>query len=216
MKIAKNTKKRPRKRQREAKILTPADFWRFLAASEAAKSRPKSPQERPRAAKRGPREAQDPPKRGPRAPKRAPRVDPRIELFFYYFFRVFCWFLMNFKKNVMFVYKGGGMKKLRVFWGFPGHLFSWYFRSKKLLKIIKKSIKIDKKSIEIESERAWKARLEEKVVQECSGRGKVGIWVPWERHGRGQREGQVAGRLRLGRSSWFWHGFPGHSLARFF
>ena len=35
------------------------------------------------------------------------------------------------------------------------------------------------------SESAWKARLEEKVVQECSGRGKVGIWVPGERPGRG-------------------------------
>ena len=39
-------------------------------------------------------------------------------------------------------------------------------------------------------ESAWKARLEEKVVQECSGRGKVGIWVPGERPGRGQGEGQ--------------------------
>ena len=35
------------------------------------------------------------------------------------------------------------------------------------------------------SESAWKARLEEKVVQECSGRGKVGIWVPGERTGIG-------------------------------
>ena len=39
------------------------------------------------------------------------------------------------------------------------------------------------------SESAWKARLDEKVVQECSGRGKVGIWVPGERPGRGQGEG---------------------------
>ena len=40
------------------------------------------------------------------------------------------------------------------------------------------------------SESAWKARLEEKVVQECSGQGKMGIWVPGERPGRGQGEGQ--------------------------
>ena len=36
-----------------------------------------------------PREAQDPPKREPRAPQRPPEVGSRIELFFYYFFRVF-------------------------------------------------------------------------------------------------------------------------------
>ena len=42
------------------------------------------------------------------------------------------------------------------------------------------------------SESAWKARLEEKVVQECSGRGKVGIWVPGERPGRGQGEARIA------------------------
>ena len=86
-----------------------------MDAKVAPRRVPEGAREAPREAKRRPREAQDPPKRGPRAPKRAPRVDPRIELFFYYFFRVFCRFLMNFKKNVMFVYKGGGMKKLRVF-----------------------------------------------------------------------------------------------------
>ena len=41
-------------------------------------------------------------------------------------------------------------------------------------------------------ESAWKARLEEKVVQECSGRGKVGIWVPGERPGRGQGEARIS------------------------
>ena len=38
-------------------------FFRFLEATQTAKSRPESPQERPREAKRRPREAQEGPKR---------------------------------------------------------------------------------------------------------------------------------------------------------